>query len=105
MHVHYELRDLGRAYCIPVHRYSVRIATGYTDLSQISQITKTLVYRPTLFLSMTDTYVRMQVHCKNRSFIQSLALMRSAIMHCISMSAPERFTLFANPNRASLYRL
>ena len=26
--------------CIPVHRYSVRIATGYTSLSQIPQITK-----------------------------------------------------------------
>ena len=31
-----------------------------------------------------DRHVRTQVHCKNRSFIQSLALMRSAIMHCIT---------------------
>ena len=31
------------------------------------------------FLSVTDTYLRTHVHCENRSFIQSLALMCSAI--------------------------
>ena len=47
-HAHYELCDLGRACCIPVHRYSVGIATGYTDLSQIPQITKNTGISPNI---------------------------------------------------------
>ena len=38
------------------------------------------------FLSMTDTYIRMYIHCKNRSFIQSLVLMRLAINTLVSIS-------------------
>jgi len=48
MHAHYELRDLERTCCIPVHRYSVGIATGYTDLSQIPQITKNTGISPNI---------------------------------------------------------
>ena len=57
MHAHYELRDLGCAYCIPVHWYSVRIATGYTDLSQISQITKNTGILPNI-IPEHDRHIR-----------------------------------------------
>ena len=43
-------------------------------------------YRKLTFLSMTNTYVHMHVHCENRSLIQSLALMRSATKELYSKS-------------------
>ena len=55
MHVHYELRDLGRACCIPVHRYSVGIATSYTGLSQIPQITKNTGILPNIIVQPPPT--------------------------------------------------
>ena len=51
MHAYYELRDLGRACCIPVHRYRVGIATSYTDLSPILQITKNTGISPNITMS------------------------------------------------------
>ena len=45
MHAHYELHDLVHAHCIPIHQCSVRIATG---LSQIPQITKNTGLSPNI---------------------------------------------------------
>ena len=46
----------------------------------------------TTFLIVMDTYIRVYVHHENRSLIQSLVLMRSAIMYMYIVYIHERKT-------------
>ena len=87
MHADYELRDLGRACCIPVHRYSVGIATGYTDLSQIPQITKNTGISPNITACRSSTpFSDIMNVCAGymNNFVPSFTLIYVTTNQCVS---------------------
>ena len=79
-HIHLDVSD---TVCPPVSAISSKALppTLPPTFGDLGRCEKSFLFCSQLtFLSMTDTYVRTHVHCKNRSLIQSLALMRSAMI-------------------------